>query len=85
MFKSGSLDDIDYWKRSGNIKIQDRITRLLKSIAATPEIGMGKPEKLKGDLSGLWSRRINKEHRIIYKVDSISKIVTIYSLKGHYI
>ena len=85
MFKSGSLDDIDYWKRSGNNNIQDRITRLLKSIAANPETGIGKPEKLKGDLSGLWSRRINKEHRIIYKVDSISKIVTIYSLKGHYI
>jgi toxin YoeB len=83
-FKTGALDDIDFWKRSGNKKIQNRITTLLKSIASNPESGIGKPEKLKGVLSGLWSRRINKEHRIVYKFDYSSRIVTIYSLKGHY-
>ena len=41
-------------------------TANIKSIASTPESGIGKPEKLKGALSGFWSRRINKEHRIIY-------------------
>lgn len=83
-FKTGAFDDLEFWKRSGNGKIQNRITALLKSIASTPENGIGKPEKLKGNLSGYWSRRINKEHRIVYKFDYSSQIVTIYSLKGHY-
>jgi len=83
-FKTDALDDIEFWKRSGNKKTQNRITTLLKSIALTPETGIGKPEKLKGELSDFWSRRINKEHRIIYKLDYSSKIATIYSLKGHY-
>lgn len=83
-FKTGALDDIEFWKRSGNKKIQSRITGLLKSIALTPESGIGKPENLKGNLSGYWSRRINKEHRIVYKFDYPSQIVTIFSLKGHY-
>jgi toxin YoeB len=83
-FKTGALNDIEFWRRSGNKKIHNRITTLLKSIASTPESGIGKPEKLKGDLSGFWSRRINKEHRIIYKLDNSSQIATIYSLKGHY-
>ncbi|MBW6536751.1 MAG: Txe/YoeB family addiction module toxin [Mariniphaga sp.] len=78
------MDDIDFWKRSGNKKVQNRIISLLKSIASNPENGIGKPEKLKGDLSGFWSRRISKEHRIVYKFDYSSRIVTIYSLKGHY-
>jgi toxin YoeB len=83
-FKTGALDDIEFWKRSGNKKIQNRISALLKSIASTPESGIGKPEKLKGNLSGFWSRRINLEHRIIYKFDYPTQIATIYSLKGHY-
>jgi len=57
---------------------------LLKSIALAPETGIGKPEKLKAGLSGFWSRRINKEHRIVYKIDYQRQVVTVYSLKGHY-
>jgi len=45
-------------------------------------MGIGKPEKLKHDLSGQWSRRINEEHRIIYEV--VNDTLHIYSLKGHY-
>lgn len=77
-FKTGALYDIEFWKRSGNKKIQNRITTLLKSIVSTPESGIGKPGKLKGDLSGFWSRRINKEHRIIYKLDYSSRIVKTF-------
>ncbi|MCF8358245.1 MAG: Txe/YoeB family addiction module toxin [Prolixibacteraceae bacterium] len=83
-YKTGALDDIEFWKQSGNKKIQKRITALIKSIALTPETGIGKPEKLKEDLSGYWSRRINKEHRLIYKLDYTSNVATIFSLKGHY-
>ncbi len=83
-FKSGALDDLDFWKRSGNITVQNRITILLLSISATPESGIGKPERLKGNLSGFWSRRINKVHRIVYTINPDCQIVTIYSLKDHY-
>ena len=83
-FKTGALNDIEFWKRSGNKRLQNRIDELLKSISLNPENGIGKPEKLKENLSGYWSRRINREHRIVYKIDHQAQIVTIYSLKGHY-
>ena len=81
-FKKGALDDIEFWKRSGNKKLKKRISELLQTISKNPESGIGKPEKQKGELSGFWSRRINKEHRIIYKAEE--KQVVIYALKGHY-
>jgi toxin YoeB len=83
-FKQGAIDDVEYWKLTGNKKIQAKISELLISIALTPEKGIGKPEKLKGNLSGFWSRRIDKEHRIVYKIDKEEQKVTIISLKGHY-
>lgn len=57
-----------------------RITRLIAEIQRTPFTGIGKPEPLKGDLSGYWSRRIDDEHRLVYRVDE--KEVKI--LKAHY-
>jgi toxin YoeB len=74
--------DIDFWKKSGNTRIQKKISQLLKSIIETPFTGIGKPEPLLYDFSGLWSRRITDEHRLVYEVDS-DKII-VYSLKGHY-
>ena len=58
--------DRDYWKKSGNTKIQNRISALLKDILQHPFTGIGKPEPLKHNLKGLWSRRINEEHRLVY-------------------
>ena len=57
---------------------------VLKDIAEHPFTGIGKPEPLKYELSGLWSRRINNEHRIIYSVNQ--DIVTVYvlSMRYHY-
>lgn len=76
--------DREYWKQSGNIAIMNKITALLKDIAEHPFTGIGKPEPLKYELSGLWSRRINNEHRIIYSVNQ--DIVTVYvlSMRYHY-
>jgi toxin YoeB len=71
-----------YWKKSGNIKVQNRITNLIKSILETPYEGIGNPEALKYELTGKWSRRIDKEHRLVYAI--IDKKLYIYSLKGHY-
>ena len=82
IYTNRAINDISYWKKSGNKTIQNKITKLLKSIEATPFEGIGKPEALKYDLTGFWSRRINKEHRLVYKVKDES--ITVYSLKGHY-
>jgi len=84
VFKAGAIDDIQNWKKSGNKIIQNRISALLNSISSTPDSGIGKPERLKGSLNGYWSRRINKEHRLIYKIDYPNQIIEIYSLIGHY-
>ena len=82
IYSEHAKQDIDYWKRSGNTVIQKRITELIRSIAETPFEGIGKPEPLKHDYAGAWSRRINKEHRLVYEVDKDS--IIILSMKGHY-
>ena len=82
IYKDKALLDIKYWKKSGNIQIQKKITKIIADIIVHPETGIGKPEQLKYELSGLWSRRINDEHRIIYKVED--DILYIASLRGHY-
>lgn len=84
VFKSGALEDIDYWKKSGNKIIQNKISELIKSMVNNPEKGIGKPEKLKGSLSGYWSRRITNEHRIVYTIDYQQQLITIFSVLGHY-
>lgn len=77
-----ALEDLQLWKQSGNIKIQNKITRLLESIQETPFEGIGKPEALKHNWSGYWSRRINKEHRLIYKMEK--ERIIIAQMRDHY-
>jgi toxin YoeB len=64
-FTSEAKKDLEYWKKSGNSKVLKRIRQLIESIQETPFDGIGKPEALKFDLAGKWSRRINKADRII--------------------
>ena len=75
--------ELDNWIQT-DLKTSRRIHLLLKDIAEHPLTGIGKPEPLKNVLQGLWSRRINKVDRIIYRIDG--KIVTVYilSMRGHY-
>jgi len=82
IFLPDADDDLRYWLKIGNKAILKKISGLIKSIQATPYEGLGKPEGLKHSLSGLWSRRINQEHRLIYEIEA-GKIF-IHSLKGHY-
>jgi toxin YoeB len=77
-----AIDDLEYWKKSGNKIVQKKIQQLLESIQETPFEGVGKPEALKHNLSGSWSRRINHEHRIIYRLQD-DKII-IDALRYHY-
>ncbi|MEO8887560.1 MAG: Txe/YoeB family addiction module toxin [Mucilaginibacter sp.] len=74
--------DLEYFKKSGNLQTIKKIKKLLQSISDTPFAGIGQPEPLKHQLSGTWSRRINREHRVIYEVDD--NTVYVLSLKGHY-
>lgn len=76
--------DRDYWKKSGNTKIQNRISALLKDIQQHPFTGIGKPEPLKHNLKGLWSRRINEEHRLVYQVADGIIYVYVLSMRFHY-
>ena len=81
-FQDRALDDIYFWRKSGNVKIQSKITKLLESISKTPFSGIGKPEPLIHELSGYWSRRISDEHRLIYTVkDNRIKVI---SMRFHY-
>jgi toxin YoeB len=63
-------------------KILRKINSLIKDIQSTPFAGMGKPELLKYDLAGLWSRRIDREHRLVYRVQGDDLL--IYSCRYHY-
>jgi len=63
-------------------KIYVKIIDLIESIANTPFKGIGKPESLKGNLSGYWSRRINIEHRLVYKIEK--DVIYIVQCKYHY-
>ncbi|WP_428662790.1 Txe/YoeB family addiction module toxin [Runella sp.] len=65
-----------------NKKVHARLCRIIVETARNPFDGIGKPEPLKGDLSGCWSRRITDEHRMIYKVSDGS--IRILALEGHY-
>ncbi len=76
--------DCDYWKKTNNQVIMKRISALLLDIKEHPYAGIGKPEALRFDLKGKWSRRINSEYRIIYTVSEEEAKIYIYSMRYHY-
>lgn len=84
VFLPKALEDQEYWKSIGDKRIMKRISRLLADIQLHPFTGIGKPEPLKGEQHGLWSRRINDEHRIVYSVSSGMIYVYVLSLRYHY-
>ena len=81
-FTAEALIDLAYWKKSGNVIVLKRIRQLLAAIQENPYAGIGKPEALKHQLSGYWSRRINQEHRLVYEVEQ--ETITVISLRYHY-
>ncbi len=82
VFQPKALDDLQYWKKSGQKQIQEKILILLQAIQDDPYSGIGKPEALKHNFAGMWSRRINLEHRLVYEVKD--EEIHVYSLKDHY-
>jgi toxin YoeB len=80
-FDPGAWEDLLFWLAS-DLKKARRITRLIGEIQRDPFAGIGKPEPLKSDLSGYWSRRIDDEHRLVYRADE--KEVKIVKARYHY-
>lgn len=86
VFSPKAIEDLNYWRKSGNKTIQNKISNLIAAIQKDPFKGIGKPEPLKYNLSGAWSRRITQEHRLVYEVTELNQIIIldILSLRGHY-
>jgi toxin YoeB len=82
IFSPDALEQLQYWKKSGNKKIIEKIKHLLKEIQQTPFEGTGKPEALKHNWNGYWSRRITSEHRLVYRIEN--ETILIAQLRFHY-
>ncbi len=81
-FSEQAKEDYKHHKKIGNKSVLNKIKRILEELTTTPYEGIGKPEALKHELNGSWSRRINLVHRVVYQV--IENVVYIESIKGHY-
>lgn len=80
-FTPKALEEYNYWKKVSP-QIAQRIKRLIEAVSQQPFEGIGKPEKLKFELSGLWSRRIDSEHRLVYMVTDTE--IQVVSCRYHY-
>jgi toxin YoeB len=69
-FTRSAKKDLEYWKKAGNSNVLKRVRELLDSIIEDPFNGIGKPEPLKHQLEGKWSRRIDKENRLVYSTEN---------------
>ncbi len=73
-FAEDGWDDYLYWQTNDR-KILDRLNTLIKDCQRNPFVGIGKPEPLRGNWSGWWSRRITEEHRLVYRVSEGSLLI----------
>ncbi|MCB0235860.1 MAG: Txe/YoeB family addiction module toxin [Anaerolineae bacterium] len=80
-FSANAWDDYLYWQETDR-KMMRRINRLIKDAARSPSEGIGKPEPLRHNLAGWWSRRIDEEHRMVYRVND--DVLEIAQLRHHY-
>ncbi|UWQ21246.1 Txe/YoeB family addiction module toxin [Jannaschia sp. W003] len=85
LFADGAWEDYLHWHRT-DPKLLRRINDLIREARRTPFDGIGKPEPLRGDLSGWWSRRITREHRMVYRVagEGDARALEIAQLRYHY-
>jgi toxin YoeB len=80
-FRKRAWEDYLYWQQTDK-SILKRINTLIKDIQRTPFAGLGKPEPLKHQFAGLWSRRINDEHRLVYTI--MAEELIIVQCRYHY-
>lgn len=85
VFSDQAWEDYQHWVNT-NEKIRNRVNELIKQCKRTPFKGTGKPEPLKGDLTGWWSRRISQEDRMVYRVSGAgeNQSLEIAQLRFHY-
>ena len=84
-FKNKAVNDIKRLKASGRKLDLDKLFAIIEELKQSPTVGIGNPEPLKHNLTGFWSRRINKKDRLIYQViEEPDKLVVIVSALGHY-
>jgi toxin YoeB len=83
-FSKTALEDIKKHKKSGDKPTLRKIEKLLNELMEHPITGTGQPEMLKHDLAGLYSRRINKKHRLVYSINEQIVTVNILSAWSHY-
>lgn len=81
LWEDRAWSDYLYWQTQDK-KTLKRINALLKDISRSPYEGIGKPEGLKEDLSGYWSRRIDDVNRLVYRIEN--DLIEVYQCKGHY-
>lgn len=81
-FSPEARSHLEFWRKTGNKAILKKIENLVDAIIESPYEGIGKPEPLKHNLKGCWSRRIDKEHRLVYEV--ADNLITVLAMKGHY-
>ncbi|XWN35337.1 MAG: Txe/YoeB family addiction module toxin [Roseivirga sp.] len=81
-FSAASFEDYRYWQEQDRKQLK-RIHQLLKEIMRTPFAGIGKPEPLRGDLQGYWSRRIDRTHRLVYRV--FEGRIQVLACRYHYL
>lgn len=83
-FSETALEDIEKHKKSGDKAVLKKIEKLLNELMEHPTTGTGQPEMLKHDLAGLYSRRINKKHRLVYSINQEVITVHVLSALSHY-
>jgi toxin YoeB len=84
-FSPNGWEDYSYWQ-ANDVDILERVNQLIRDIKRNPFKGIGKPEPLRGNLAGYWSRRITGEHRLVYKVSGTKpdQTLTIVQVRFHY-
>lgn len=83
-FTTDAKADRDWWKQHGDEATKKKIRKLLVELQQHPRTGTGKPELLKGDMAGVWSRRINHKDRLLYEIHDDIVLVLVLSMRGHY-
>lgn len=83
-FSEYALEDIEKHKKAGDQTVLKKLQRLLNELREHPMTGTGQPEKLKHDLAGLYSRRINKKYRLVYSIKEEVVKVYVVSAWSHY-
>lgn len=83
-FTKTALSDIERHKKSGDKVILKKLKQLLNELMEDPQGGTGHPELLKNEIEGIHSRRINKKHRLVYRVDEEEIKVIVISVYSHY-